>query len=105
MKKDCSKWKDLMAKSNDKIPEGHVNAYTRARAAFNKRNGITPSPKKAPSPKDKTDRRASIKALLNELDMDSDFSDTDSDSSHDQHCAAHDGLCRARVPAVRDRGE
>ena len=81
MKKDCSKWKDLMAKSGNGIPEGHVNAYTRARDAFNKKNGITPSPKKAPSPKDKTDRRTNIKALLKELEMDSDFSDSESESS------------------------
>ena len=46
MKRDCQKWQKLMAESNNNIPEGHTNAYTKARDAFNKKNGIA-----APSPK------------------------------------------------------
>ena len=80
MKRECQKWKKLMSENNDKIPDGHVNAYTKARDAYNKKNGITPSPKKAANPKDKGFRRTNIKALLAELDMDSDFSDSDSDA-------------------------
>ena len=53
MKRDCSKWKKLMEQNGGKIPEGHVNAYTKARDAHNQKHGITSSAapaKRASSP-------------------------------------------------------
>ena len=93
MKRDCSKWKKLMAENDNKIPDGHVNAYTKARDAHNKKHGITPSSnsasqKRSNSPKDKANRRANIKALLAELEMDSDFSGSDSEGSNTEFCKA-----------------
>ena len=83
-----------MEQNGGKIPEGHVNAYTKARDAHNQKHGITSNAapaKRASSPKDKrekSNRRANIKVLLAELDMDSDFSETESEHSKTEVCGA-----------------
>ena len=97
MKRDCAKWKKLMEENGNKIPEGHVNAYTRARDAHNKKHGITStqsssSQKRSNSPKDKAHRRANIKALLAEFEMDSDFSGSESDGSNTEYCRSVEDL-------------
>ena len=76
MKKDCSKWKNVLEKNGGKLPAGHVNAYTRARDAFNKANGIET---RAPRPKARAER-THAKALRAE-EEDSDFSSNDSEAN------------------------
>ena len=41
-KRECPKWVKLMKDHGDRMPEGHTNAYSKARDAFNKANGIKP---------------------------------------------------------------
>ena len=73
MKSECGKWKKLMSDNNGRMPPGHINAYSKARDAFNKANGIVPK-SKPPFAK-----KAHAKALLGD-DIDSDFSSNDSEA-------------------------
>ena len=80
MKKDCEKWKKVLAANGGKMPAGHVNAYTRARDAFNKANGIE-SPKPKAQPKKKSDRRTHANAMVSD-DGGSECSSEDSEETY-----------------------
>ena len=77
-KRECPKWVKLMKDHGDRMPEGHTNAYSKARDAFNKANGI--KPKGAAKPKAKPDRKR-VNALVTEEPEESDFSSNDSEAS------------------------
>lgn len=78
LKKDCSKWQKLMADNANKMPAGHVNAYSKARDKWMKENGVEPR-KARPKAKAKAGTRAHAKALM-EME-DSEFSSDDSEFS------------------------
>ena len=63
MKGDCSKWQKVLKENGGRMPAGHINAYSKARDAFNKANGIKP---RAPPAK-----KAHTKALKHLEDVDS----------------------------------
>ena len=67
-----------MKDNGDRMPEGHVNAYSKARDAFNKANGI--KPRAAAKPKARPDRKR-VNALVTEEPEESDFSSNDSEAS------------------------
>jgi hypothetical protein len=85
MKKDCSKWKKLMADNSNKMPTGHINAYSKARDKWMKENGIE-GPKPKAKPKAKA-QRTHAKALV-EAEGDSDFSSDDSEAGFTMPCKA-----------------
>lgn len=93
LKKDCDKWQAVLSKNHNNMPEGHVNAYSKARDAFNKKHGIVPKPrvkqgggKLRQGPHAARGGRKPVNALMEgETDEDSDFSSDDSDT---EHCGA-----------------
>ena len=52
-----------MKDNGDRMPEGHVNAYSKVRDAFNKANGI--KPRATAKPKARADRKR-VNALVTE---------------------------------------
>ena len=77
-KRECPKWAKLMKDNGDCMPDGHVNAYSKARDAFNKANGI--KPRATAKPKARPDRKR-VNALVTEEPEESDFSSNDSEAS------------------------
>ena len=94
MKSDCPRWVKLMKDNNNRMPEGHVNAYSKARDTFNKANGI---PKPKGGRKD-FKKKTHTKALVSQSDdeVDSEFSSTDSEAGFQTAMKA----IRTRVCAV-----
>ena len=79
-KRDCPKWVKLMKDHGDRMPDGHTNAYSKARDAFNKANGIAFKPRATAKPKARPDRKR-VSALVTEELEESDFSSNDSEAS------------------------
>ena len=67
-----------MKDNGDRMPESHTNAYSKARDAFNKANGI--KPRATAKPKARADRKR-VNALVTEDQEESDFSSNDSEAS------------------------
>ena len=91
-KKDCDKWKKVLSQNGDKMPDGHVNAYSKARDAFNKKMGIKPSAKpkaKAKAGQYQRGGRKHVNSVVEgDVDEDSDFSSDDSEADSQHHCGA-----------------
>ena len=64
MRSECGTWRKLMSENNGRMPAGLINAYSKARDAFNKANGIVLQPKPPFA------KKTHAKALL-EADIDS----------------------------------
>ena len=85
MKAECPKWQKVLAANSGKMPESHVNAYSKARDTWNKANGVVPRPRLKTAQKGtKFGAKQKVSALLRYEDNDSEFSSDDSEADYAQ---------------------